>query len=167
MAALEAEIADTRGQLDAALRDGDEVAVLDKAGMLVGMLTAARAEREALEVGSAHLQAARALPQVEASAWLLHGLATAAQYVGERARANALFREALELCQAHGWRRLEHFVLHHWGRSKVEEGELAVAEQYFRESLLIRRELGDPRAQSSERALEEVARLRTSRKGPP
>ncbi len=161
-AALQVEIAQARVRLDAALQVGDSVAILDHAGMLVGALTSLRAEQEALQIGLAHIPAARALPQAEESAWLLHTVATAAQYVGDRAQANVLFQDALNLCQTLGWRKLEHFVLHHWGRSKVEEGEFAVAEQYFQASLLIRRELGDPRVQSSQRALDELAKLRSS-----
>ncbi len=162
LAAVERDIVQIRLELNDALQTGDCLAILDQAGMLVGALTSTRAEREALDIGLAHLAAARAMPQAEESAWLLHGLATAAQYAGDRDQANTLFDEALQLCQSHGWRKLEHFVLHHWGRSKVEQGDFDGAEQCFQSSLSIRRELGDAKVQSSLRALEELAKLRLS-----
>jgi hypothetical protein len=109
-------------------------------------------------IGLGYLSLARSNPTLEESAWLLHQLATAAQYHGLRAQANDLFAEALQSCRRHGWRRLEHFVLHHWGRSQVEEGNLEGAERCFRESRAIRAQLGEPLV-SSDRALSELAKL--------
>jgi tetratricopeptide (TPR) repeat protein len=158
--ALESEIARARLDLKLAVDAGDTVRALDLAGTLAGMLTAARSEEEAYEIAHEHLDVARRQPSWLESGWLLHALATAAQYTGRRTEANSLFSEALELCREHGWQELEHFVLHHWGRSLVEEGEFDRAEAAFREALAIRQERRDSRAASTASALVDLQRLR-------
>ena len=160
---FQGRVAATQGDLEAAvLHRGEPKQVLDCAGNLVALLTAARREAEAISTGDAHLPLARANATLEESAWLLHHLATASQYGRRRARANDLFAEALTACRQHGWRKLEHFVLHHWGRSLAEEGRLEEAERCFVDSRAIRAELGDPLVESSDRALAELAKLRGS-----
>ena len=152
-----------RTSLQAAVASGDAVRILDHAGNLGAMLTGDRREIDAYELLSAHLAAARERDDVEESAWLIHALATAAQYVGNVEEANTLFAEALRRAQAHLWRRLEHFVLHHWGRCLAEQGRVAEARACFERSLAIRIELGDSLQDSSRRALAELAQLPAGR----
>ena len=155
---LPSRIASARAELDEASRREDSKSIIDACGNLVALLTAARRESEALPIGLSYLSLARSNSTLEESAWLLHQVATAAQYHGLRAQANNLFGEALQSCRQHGWRKLEHFVLHHWGRSQVEEGNLQGAERCFRESRAIRVELCEPLV-SSDRAISELAKL--------
>ena len=63
------------------------------------------------------------------------------------------------MTKTHGWKVLEHFVLHHWGRCLAEQAEFGRARDCFHASLAIRQELNDPRQESSVRALEELLRL--------
>lgn len=157
--ALGTQIDVTRAQLEQAVSLDEPKQILEHAGALVAMLTAARQESEAFSLGHRHVALARRYTTLEESAWLLHGLATAAQYFGERTQANALFSEALESARFHGWRRLEHFVLHHWGRSQAEEGALQAAERCFVESRAIRIQIDAALVASSDRALSELAKL--------
>jgi tetratricopeptide (TPR) repeat protein len=159
---LLADIARVLGELEAALGRNDRRAALDSAGFLVGALTSAGREGEAHALGCSYLADARAHAHWLESGWLLHTTATAAQYLDRRAEANELFGEALEACREHGWRSLEHFVLHHWGRSLVEEGELDRAADAFRQALAIRRQTGHPLADSTVSALAELESRRTS-----
>jgi tetratricopeptide (TPR) repeat protein len=161
--ALQADIARARLDLKLAVDGGDAVRALNVAGTLVGMLTAARSEEEAYDLGRKYLDFARHQRDCIESGWLLHSLATAAQYTGRRSEANSLFSESLALCRQHGWQELEHFVLHHWGRSLVEEGEFDRADAAFREALAIRQALGNSRAASTAAALVDLDRLRNSR----
>jgi hypothetical protein len=161
--ALPGRIALAQRELEEAARDGDAKQLIDCAGNLVALLTAARCEAQAVSIGFNYVQLARANLTLEESAWMLHHLATAAQYRDLRLEANGLFSEALELCRKHQWRRLEHFVLHHWGRSHVEEGDLDAAERCFLESRAIRAALGDPLLTSSEKAISDLAKHRSVR----
>jgi tetratricopeptide (TPR) repeat protein len=156
--ALRAEIGKAREQLAAAEQGGDALRALDHAGSLVGMLTTNRCEAEAYAIGARHVEAARSRSHTEEAAWLLHALATAAQYLDRRDEADALYGEALGLCRQHGWRRLEHFVLHHWGRCKAEVHDFDAAERLLREALAIRIELGERRAETTRDALAELQR---------
>ena len=88
-----------------------------------------------------------------------HGV-FALQYAGHTAEAHTRFTQALDLCRTHQWSRLQSFVLQHWGRSLVEQGEFDQAQACFLEALKIRVELNDPRQVSSRRALEALALLR-------
>jgi hypothetical protein len=160
LAGLRTEIDRVRAELEAALRRHDRRAALDHAGFLVGALTAAGGEDEAYALGCGYLPEAREHVDWVESGWLLHTTATAAQYLDRRADANALFGEALRACREHGWRSLEHFVLHHWGRSLVEEGALDRAEDAFRQALAIRLQIGHALAASTRSALAELAELR-------
>lgn len=140
----------------------DPAQTLDHAGTLGALLTAGRQEAEGYELLRTYLALARQMPGVEPSAWVIHALATAAQYLGKYDEADALFDEALTMTQAHHWRNLEHFVLHHWGRCLAEQRRLSEAQSRFERSLAIRQELGDPRQESSRRALAELASLQVS-----
>lgn len=143
---------------DAMARD-DELRALDLAGEIGSMLTTLRREQEAQTLLLQHLHAARTLKSKEPAGWLLLALATANQYLDHRSEANAQFSEALDLARVNGWRNLEHFVLHHWGRSLVEEGALSRARDCFDEALAIRVSMNLPRQASTRRALEAVATL--------
>ena len=158
--ALTAQIDATRSQLAEAMTLGDSKQVLEHAGTLVAVLTAAGRELEGFSFGRDHVALARAHATLEESAWLLHALATSAQYSNMREQANTLFSEALGSARHNHWRRLEHFVLHHWGRSRVEEGDLDAAKVCFEESRAIRLEIDSALVASSDRALSELAKLR-------
>lgn len=160
-AALEAGILEMQTKLSEAIRVGAPPAdIVDHAGDLGSMLTTARHEAEALHILDAHRALAETLSTQEVAGWFLNAHATALQYMGRREEANTVFAHALALCRAGGWQRLQSFVLHHWGRSLVEQGRWDDAEQYFSEALAIRQQLDDPRQASTQRALEGLAQLK-------
>ena len=94
----------------------------------------------------------------EGLGWLLLHLGTARQYLGRPDDALALFDEALELARASGLRALESYVLHHAGRLYVELDQVELARAAFKAALALREALDDPRAASSQRALEMLDR---------
>jgi hypothetical protein len=158
-AALKADMVKTRAKLERAVEAGDAHAIVEHAADLGSMLTTARQEVAAVALLEPHRALADALPEHEASGWFSNALATALQYTGQREHANAIFAQALSQCQTQGWSRLQSFVLQHWGRSLVEQGELHPAHQLFVEALAIRQQLDDPRQASTQRALAELAQL--------
>lgn len=159
-AALEVSIRETRQRLDQALARGDGRDIVEQAGDLAAMLTTARQEAAALELLQQHRHHAESRPDDEPTGWYWNAWATALQYTGRRAEADAVFAQALALCQAGGWRRLQSFVLQHWGRSLVEQDRLQEAEARFAEALALREALGDPRVESTRRALAALAAWR-------
>lgn len=156
-AALEADIAACRARLAGA---SEALDLVDCTSDLAALLTTARREGEALDLLQGRLDQAEQFPASEASGWFWNSYATALQYNGRRDAAEPVFAKALELARRGGWRRLQSFVLQHWGRSLVEQGELERARQKFEEALDIRRALDDPRTASTENALAGLARLR-------
>ncbi|WP_349741594.1 hypothetical protein [Roseateles cavernae] len=156
-AALHRDMAHAERQLAQARAEADLLRALDHAGDLGSLLTTDRQEQAARRLLGEFLPAARQHPAHEPSAWLLHALATACQYCGERAEADALFAEALAQARLHSWTRLEHYVLHHWGRSLAEQRRFGPARDCFLQSLAIREALGDPRQASSRQALARLA----------
>lgn len=160
-AALEAGIAEKQPQLTQALQAGqDELAIVDLTGDLAGLLTTARREAEALPLLQAQLERAEQFSHSEESGWFWNTYATALQYNDRRAEAEPVFAKALALSRAGGWLRLQSFVLQHWGRSLVEQGDLDQAQLKFEEALSIRRQLNDPRQSTTEGALLGLAQLR-------
>ena len=159
-AALQTSIAEHREQLTQALQAGDDLRIVDHTADLASLLTAARCEHEALALLQAQLDRTRALATHEPAGWFWNAYATALQYSGQRAEANTAFAKALDLAQAGGWRRLQGFVLQHWGRSLAEQGRLDEAQSRFEEALALRRQLHDPRAATTEGALAGLAELR-------
>ncbi len=153
-------MAGLREKLQQALVLGDALAIVDHAAELGSMLTTDRREREALDLLREHAAAARALPGEEPAGWFWNAYATALQYAGQRAEAEAYFELALRLSAAGGWRRLQAMVLHHWGRSLVEQRRFAEAQVRIAEALALRVELGSPMEASSRCALEALAGLR-------
>jgi len=151
--ALQAGIREKRALLEQALAARDGLAIVEHAADLGGLLTTARQEADAANLLREHAALAETVSDHEPAGWFWNAYATALQYCGARDEAEAIFDKALSLCRAGGWRRLEGFVLHHWGRSLVEQGQRAQAEARFVEALAIRRELEDPRQASTERAL--------------
>jgi tetratricopeptide (TPR) repeat protein len=150
-ASMEAQIARAREGMAGA---DDAVTILDRAGDLAAMLTAARREQEARDLLLPLLASAREHAAAEPAGWYVLALATASQYLDLREEANALFGEGLALARAHGWERLEHFVLHHWGRSLAEEGDIEPARDCFTQSLAIRTRRNESKLiESSQRAL--------------
>lgn len=73
---------------------------------------------------SEYLARARERGTSEQVGWLLLFLATANQYLGRRGEALGQFNEAHALATSARTKRLEHFVLHHWGRFLAEAGEI-------------------------------------------
>lgn len=159
-AALQAGIDEHRTQLALALQAGDELGMVDHTGDLAGLLTTARREAEALQLLQSQLERVERFSSSEVSGWFWNAYATALQYSGRRAEAEPAFARALELSRAGGWVRLQSFVLQHWGRSLVEQGDLDQAQLKFEEALAIRRQLNDPRQASTEGALLGLAQLR-------
>lgn len=164
-AALQAGIDEHRAQLAQALQAGDALAIVDHTGDLAGLLTTARHEAEALELLQRQLDRVEQFCASEVAGWFWNAYATALQYNGQRARANPAFARALALARAGGWLRLQSFVLQHWGRSLVEQGELDQAQALFEEARAIRRQLDDPRQATTEAALLALAQLRQQTAG--
>jgi tetratricopeptide (TPR) repeat protein len=160
LAALEAGIAGHRAQLAQALQSGDDLSIVDHTSDLAGLLTTARREAEALALLEEQLDRAALFSASEVSGWFWNTYATALQYNGLRNEAAPAFAKALALSRAGGWVRLQSFVLQHWGRSLVEQGELDQAQLKFEKALAIRRQLNDPLTPSTERALAGLAQLR-------
>jgi tetratricopeptide (TPR) repeat protein len=161
MDALHREIDLMQGKLHESLRAGDSLATLDHVSDLGSMLTTARREADAVRLLQEHSALAEAHPQLEPAGWYWNALATALQYTGQREQADACFRKAVEISRAAGWSRLLAVALHHWGRCLAERRQFAEAEQRIQEALDIRVQLGDPRQDSSRRALEALAELRS------
>ncbi|MBK7613549.1 MAG: hypothetical protein IPJ08_03520 [Burkholderiales bacterium] len=159
-AALEQGMVVARTKLAEAQVRGDESAILEQVADLGGMLTTARKEASALELLRAHERLATSHESEEQSAWYWNALATALQYLNERIAAEAYFARAATVARKGGWRRVEAMTLHHWGRSLVEQGQIDAAESRIAQALAIREELGEPRQESSRKALAEIARLR-------
>lgn len=157
-AAHAASIAEHRARLAAAT---DDLALVDATADLAALLTTARAEAEALALLEPQRERAAALSHEEAAGWFWNAYATALQYSSRRDDAEAVFAQALAVSEAGGWRRLQSFVLQHWGRSLVEQGRLDEAQARFEQALAIRRDLNDPRTGSTENALAGLAEVRT------
>ncbi|WP_457417981.1 hypothetical protein [Roseateles sp. P5_E7] len=164
-AALEAGIAEQRAKLALALQAGDDLALVDHTADLASLLTTARREAEALALLQGQLDRVEQFCASEVSGWFWNAYATALQYNGLRDDANPAFSRALELSRAGGWVRLQAFVLQHWGRSLVEQGDLDQAQSKFEAALGIRRRLNDPRTASTEGALAGLAQLRDQQAG--
>lgn len=158
--ALAKSMDETRLKLEQACACGDALGAVEHAADLASMLTTARREGEALVLMQKHLGDASSLPATEPIGWFWNAYATALQYAGQTNEAHSSFARALDLCRTHQWPRLESFVLQHWGRSLVAQGEFDQAQACFAEALNIRVELNDPRQASSRRALEALALLR-------
>lgn len=155
-------IGELRVLLQQAMQDGDALAKVDHAADLASLLTTDRQESEALQVLQRHAAAAETLPGKEPAGWFWNAYATALQYTGERAEAEGYFAKALNLCEASGWTQLQAMVLHHWGRSLVEQRRFDEAESRLSQALALRVRLDDPRQDSSRRALDALAARRTS-----
>jgi tetratricopeptide (TPR) repeat protein len=116
-------------------------------------LTVADREAEAAELLNENLIKARELGNQALIGWTLLYLATARQYLGQRAEAHTMFAEALGIATAHGMRDLESYVWHHRGRCFAEDRSIPAARDCFERALRLRLELGDPRAERSREAL--------------
>jgi tetratricopeptide (TPR) repeat protein len=150
-AALQRELADAQAALAAGRNATDAEA--ECACRLATALIAADRETEAAALLQETLPKARALNQSAPIAWVLLGLATARQYLGQRELAQSIFAEALEITQTSGLRDIEHFVLHHRARCYAEQHELDNARRCFEHALEIRLALGEPRAERTREAL--------------
>ena len=159
-AALDARIAAQRARLAQALQAADELAIVDRTADLASLLTTARREAEALALLQGQLDRAARFSASEVAGWFWNAYATALQYNDLRGEANTAFAHALALSRRGGWRRLQSFVLQHWGRSLAEQGDLDQAWSKVQKALVIRRELNDPRTASTEHALAGLDELR-------
>lgn len=156
---LRQEIEQVRAELADAEARGEPLAVLELAATLGDLLTTAGDEAAARSAIRAYLPLALEYGSSEATGWLLLSLATANQYLERRAEAQAQFADALRLAESSGSRRLEHFVLHHWGRALVEEGALEQAMDCFTRALELRVALGEPLQLSTQRAIDALTAL--------
>jgi tetratricopeptide (TPR) repeat protein len=157
--ALARSIEATRVKLAHALEASTDLPIVDFAADLGSMLTTARMEAAAVELLQPHMVRADASSHHEPAAWFWNAYATALQYCGRRAEAEPYFARALEVARSGGWRPVEALILHHWGRSLVEQGNFTSAEARIAEALRIRVELNEPRQESSRKALLELAAL--------
>lgn len=153
------QIEQTRLELAAAQARGDHGATLELAAELGEGLTTARREGEARALLVGYLPLARQHGDPEATGWLLLVLATANQYLERRSEANGQFAQALRLARSCGSQRLEHFILHHWGRALVEAGEHERALACFTRALELRVALDEPLQASTRRAIAALAEL--------
>ena len=153
---LREQIKKAEADLSEARERNEQDVVFGVAAALGSMLTTARREVEARSLLLASLEESRRGGTSESTGKLLLNLATANQYLDRRQEANAQFNEALEIAQSSGLQELEHFVLHHWGRSLVEEGETDRARILFTRALELRQKLNDPRQASTRNALEAI-----------
>lgn len=151
--ALEREIEEANAALVAARQTRDGAAEIDAACRLGLALTAADREGEAVGTLEPGLAKARALGDPTLIAWSLLYLATARQYLDERATAHALFEEGLEIAERNHLREVEHYLWHHRGRCFAEERNKAEARNCFEKALQIRLDLKNPRAERSREAL--------------
>lgn len=147
------QIDQVRLDLQAAEGREEPLPILDAAGVLGSLLTTARKEAAARQLLLNYLPLAQQNEASEKVGWFLLALATANQYLELRPEANEQFAEALRRARHHRWARLEHFVLHHWGRSLVEEGRLVEARDCFVEALRLRELMNEPFQASTRQAL--------------
>lgn len=147
------QIDEVRLNLQALERKEDPRPVLEAAGVLGSLLTTARKEAQARELLLNYLPLAQQNASFEESGWYLLALATANQYLELREEANEQFYEALRRASERRWNRLEHFVLHHWGRSLAEEGRFIEARECFVKALYLRESLNEPFQASTREAL--------------
>jgi tetratricopeptide (TPR) repeat protein len=131
----------------------EPIQILEAVGVLGSLLTTAGKEAEARELLLDYLPLAQQYETAEEVGWFLLALGTAEQYLGMREEANGQFSEALGRARRYRWTRLEHFVLHHWGRCLVEEGRLVEARECFVEALRLRELMDDPFQASTREAL--------------
>ncbi len=156
---LEQQITRRSAALATAQAQGDLAGEVRQAVELGNLLTTARREPEACEVLSAAAILAQEDGAPEPLGWIYLHLGTARQYLGDRDSAQALFAQAAELARVNNLQMLASYVLHHRGRCLAEERKLAEARDCFTQALALRQAQNDPRAQSSQRALEALGAL--------
>ena len=157
---LQRDIDAARSKLAAARSLSAEPMILELSAELGGLLTTARKEHEAIEILQSALDRIGSANGSAIHGWLLLNSATANQYLRNSELAAAQFPEALRVARSLADRELEHYTLHHWGRFLVEKGEIQQARHCFVQALAIREALGDPRQESSRRALATLDELR-------
>ena len=153
--AFQRDLEATRHELATLRGAHGEREALRLAADLGGMLVSARREAEAVALLEPTLHDARRLGDDTTIGWSLLNLATANQYLRERAAARRQFDAALEVAQRVASPELEHYVLHHRGRFRVESNDLAGARADFERALVLRLALKDAaRVASTRRALD-------------
>ncbi len=158
-AVLAKEIEKASGDLALAKQAGHEPRQLKIASVLGNLLTIARQEETAAPLLDWALPLARKLDDKREEAGVLLNLATARQYLGERDLAQTLFQDALDLARDNNLNDLEHYIQHHRGRCYAEQGRITEARLCFGRALHLRKQAGEPRAASSQKALDELEKL--------
>ncbi len=162
--AFDAEIESLRQELEQARSRPPSLETVRMAADLGDMLTSSRREAEARALLVRTLEEARPYGMSEPLGWTLLNLATANQYLGRRSEAKPQFDNALAVARKLRSSELEHYVLHHRGRFRAEDHDLAGARADFDRALKIRRELGDAyRVASTMTALEALDALQRER----
>jgi tetratricopeptide (TPR) repeat protein len=154
---LRREIGDELAKLVKARDGGDLTAELEISNSVGTGLYIAGDEAQAAPILERALEIAQQLSDKEAEIYALFNLATARQYLGDRNLAQSLFSKALALSHQTGIDKFDHYILHHQGRCFVEQGDIVDARRCFQEALLIRKKLNDPRVESSQAALNDLA----------
>jgi tetratricopeptide (TPR) repeat protein len=148
--------------LDEAKKNRDRELVFQTSVDLGELLTIARREKEALEILEPLIKSDSGKAKPEDRAWLYLNYATANQYFRRNARAAAYFKKALRLVRKHQLESTAGYVLHHYARFLVENGDLRKAERYFEEALKIRDRLQDERVDSTRQALAKLRQLKSA-----
>jgi tetratricopeptide (TPR) repeat protein len=151
--ALAHEIVAAEGALLEARAAGNAHGEIEASCRLANAFTAADREKEAVALLRPLPAIARGANHAADLAWVLHHLATAEQYCGDREAAQVHFAEALDVVTIHPLPEVEHFIWHHRGRCYAEQGAIGEARRCFEKALTIRERLGDPRAEKSRQAV--------------
>jgi tetratricopeptide (TPR) repeat protein len=151
LAEVQAEIAADRAVVAAAGPDSSPADLLEALIGLGENLIPLGREAEAAGYLEAALALARQLGDQDQEIGALLHLATARQYLGQRAAAQELFQAGLEVSAAAGIDVHRHFLLHHQGRCYAEQGQAAAARDCFEQALVLR-QAGYPRFVASSRA---------------
>lgn len=148
--------------LDAAKKDRDDELFFQTSIDLGEMLTVARREREAVEILEPLLKYDLDKAKPDDRAWLYLNYATANQYLQKKDSAGSYFKKALKFVRKHNLENVEHYVLHHYARFLVENRDFGRAERFFEEALKIRQKLKDARVNSTQKALDELKRMKAA-----
>ena len=146
-----AEIAADQVALAAARTAGDLVRACQAELGLGATLIPLGQEAAAVAHLEEALRLAREITDPEAEVEALLHLATAQQYLGQRALAQELFQRGLDISARAAISTHTHFLLHHRGRCYAEQDLPGPARDCFRQALALREDLGEPRFIASTR----------------
>jgi tetratricopeptide (TPR) repeat protein len=120
-------------------------------------LTIAKREHEAISVIEPYIEKQPQELTHEDVAWLYLIYATANQYADDSDSAKTYFEKAVRVCHEYSVESAAHYVYHHYGRFLVEQGNYAVANEYFNKALTLRIRLKDKRIVSTQQAIDSLA----------